>query len=82
MRIVLKETDKWLRHRIRTIYWKQWKKTKTKYINLKRLGVEVEKAWVIANMRKVCWYCGKHFVLQTALNNNKLRELGYPSFTE
>ena len=27
---LLKETDEWLRHKIRTIYWKQWKKVKTK----------------------------------------------------
>lgn len=82
MKNLLKETDKWLRHKIRTIYWKQWKKNKTKYINLKRLGVEEEQAWICANIRKGNWYCGEHFVLQTAFDNNKLRELGYPSFTE
>jgi len=82
MKNLLKETDKWLRHRIRTIYWKQWKKTKTKFINLKRLGVEEEKAWICANMRNGCWYCGGYFLLQTALRNEKLRELGYPTFTE
>lgn len=26
--------------------------------------------------------CGGYFVLQTAFNNKKLRELGYPTFTE
>jgi RNA-directed DNA polymerase len=82
MKNLLIETDKWLRHKIRTIYWKQWKKIKTKFINLKRLGVEEEKAWICANMRNGSWYCGGYFVLQTAFNNEKLRELGYPSFTE
>ena len=28
------------------------------------------------------WYCSGYFVLQTAFNNKKLRELGYPTFTE
>ena len=44
MKGLLRETDEWLRHKIRTIYWKQWKKVKTKFRELKRLGVEEEKA--------------------------------------
>lgn len=82
MKELLKETDKWLRHKIRAIYWKQWKKNKTKFKNLKKLGVDEEKAWICANMRNGNWYCGGYFVLQTAFNNKKLRELGYPTFTE
>jgi len=82
MKQLLRETDEWLRHKIRTIYWKQWKKTKTKFTNLKKLGVEEEKAWICANMRNGYWYCGGYFVLQTAFNNKKLRELGFPTFTE
>jgi group II intron reverse transcriptase/maturase len=82
MKGLLRETDEWLRHKIRTIYWKQWKKVKTKFKELKKLGVEEEKAWICANMRNGNWYCGGYFVLQTAFNNKKLCELGYPTFTE
>ncbi|MBD5546453.1 MAG: group II intron reverse transcriptase/maturase [Lachnospiraceae bacterium] len=82
MKRLLSETDEWLRHKIRTVYWKQWKKVKTKFKELKKLGVEEEKAWICANMRNGNWYCGGYFVLQTAFNNKKLRELGYPTFTE
>ena len=82
MKGLLKETDEWLKHKIRTIYWKQWKKVKTKFKELKKLGVEEEKAWICANMRNGNWYCSGYFVLQTAFNNKKLRELGYPTFTE
>lgn len=82
MKSLLRETDEWLRHKIRTIHWKQWKKVKTKFRELKRLGVEEGKAWICANMRNGNWYCGGYFVLQTAFNNKKLRELGYPTFTE
>ena len=82
MKKLLKETDEWLRHKIRAIYWKQWKKVKTKFRELKKLGVDKEKAWICANMRNGNWYCSGYFVLQTAFNNKKLRELGYPTFTE
>ena len=82
MKGLLRETDEWLRHKIRTIYWKQWKKVKTKFKELKKLGVGEEKAWICANMRNGNWYCGGYFVLQTAFDNKKLHELGYPTFTE
>ena len=82
MKSLLIRTDEWLRHKIRAIYWKQWKKVKTKYKELKRLGVEEEKAWICANMRNGNWYCSGYFVLQTAFSNKKLRELGYSTFTE
>lgn len=82
MKSLLRSKDEWLRHRIRAIYWKQWKKVKTKFKELKKLGVEEEKAWICANMRNGNWYCSGYFVLQTAFNNKKLRESGYPTFTE
>ena len=40
MKILLEKTDKWARRRIRAVYWKQWKKIKTKYPMLKALGLE------------------------------------------
>ena len=82
MKSLLQSNDEWLRHRIRAIYWKQWKKVKTKFKELKRLGVDEEKAWICANMRNGNWYCSGYITLQGAFNNKKLRELGYPTFTE
>ena len=40
MKEILRRTDEWARRRIRAVYWKQWKKTKTKYRMLKALGCE------------------------------------------
>ncbi len=82
MKSTLSKVDEWLRHRIRCIYWKQWKKVKTRFSNLKKLGVEKEKAWICANMRNGNWYCSGYFVLQTAFNNKRLREFGFITLTE
>ena len=82
MKSMLSKVDEWLRHRIRCIYWKQWKKVKIRFSNLKKLGVEEEKAWICANMRNGNWYCSGYFVLQTAFNNKKLREHGFITLTE
>ena len=55
MKNLLKDTDEWARRRIRAVYWKQWKKIKTKYRMLKALGLEDWKAKELANSRKGYW---------------------------
>ena len=50
--------------------------------NVRHNRVYIVQAWICANMRNGNWYCSGYFVLQTAFNNKKLRELGYPTFTE
>lgn len=61
MKRLLLDTDEWMRRRIRMIYWKQWKKVKTRFIMLKHYGVNNNKAWQFANTRKGGWmnYFGK-----------------------
>ena len=55
MKGLLKATDEWARRRIRAVYWKQWKKIKTKYRMLKALGMEHWKAKELACSRKGYW---------------------------
>ena len=82
MKSMLQSNDEWLRHRIRAIYWKQWKKTKTKYRKLKELGMEEDFIQWHANMRQGIWNCSNNRLVKFALNNAKLHEWGYPTFTE
>lgn len=77
MKILLRDTDEWLRHKIRCVYWKQWKKTRTKYKALVRLGISKDQAYQWANSRKAYWRLAGSPVLSCALNNNKLKELGW-----
>lgn len=60
MKSLLQSNDKWLRHRIRAVYWKQWKKTKTKYRNLKELGMNEDFIQWHANMRQGIWNCSNN----------------------
>ena len=48
----VRRTDEWLRRRIRQIYWKQWKKVRTKFAALRKLGADDRVAWEWANTRK------------------------------
>jgi hypothetical protein len=47
----MQTVDKWLRRRIRMITWKRWKKVKTKYKYIQKLGIAKGKAWEWANIR-------------------------------
>lgn len=77
MKIFVSETDRWLRRRIRQLYWKQWKKVKTKFAALRKLGVSKGQAWEWANTRKSYWHTANSQILATTLTNAKLRNLGW-----
>ena len=79
MKQLLKETDKWLRHRIRAIYWKQWKKVRTRIRKLRNLNLPERIVFEIANCRKGIWRSAE--VLNQALTNKEIANLGYISLT-
>lgn len=82
MKSALKGLDEWLRRRIRMCYWKQWKKIKTKHDNLKRLGINENKAWQYANTRKSYWRISNSPILARTLTNKYLKAQGFITFTE
>lgn len=80
MKNLLKDTDEWARRRIRAVYWKQWKKIKTKYRMLKAQGMEHWKAKELANSRKGYWRMAK--VLNQIFSNKIIVKLGYTSMLD
>ena len=51
MKGLLKTTDEWARRRIRAVYWKQWKRVRTRYRILRKLKLEHWQAIKLANSR-------------------------------
>lgn len=82
MKSTLKTLDEWLRRRIRLCYWKQWKKIKTKYYNLKRLGIDEYRAWEYANTRKGYWRISNSPILSRTLSNKYLKKQGFITLTD
>jgi group II intron reverse transcriptase/maturase len=80
MRGVLRRLDEWVRRKIRCVYWKCWKRVRTKFRALVRLGVDRGQAWQWANSRKAYWRVAGSGVLDRALNNAKLEGLGWTLF--
>lgn len=75
----LKLLDSWIRRRLRACLWKQWKKTKTKYKNLIKLGISKSQAYQFANTRKGYWRISKSPVLDVALTNGYFKSIGLMS---
>jgi RNA-directed DNA polymerase len=77
----LKGLDQWIRRRLRAIRWKEWKKIKTKYDNLVKLGLDKCKAWEFANSRKKYWRVAGSFILTRTLTNQYWVDQGYKDFS-
>jgi RNA-directed DNA polymerase len=80
MKQLMKETDEWLRRRIRAVYWKQWKRVRTRYKMLQRLKLPEWKVHELANSRKGYWRMAH--VLNCAITNKLIARLGYISMSD
>ncbi|QQE72713.1 group II intron reverse transcriptase/maturase [Brevibacillus composti] len=82
MKNLLQTTDEWMRRRIRMIYWKQWKRIRTKFEKLISFGIPKFKAWEYANTRKSYWRISNSPILAKALDNNTIKGLGFLFFSD
>lgn len=80
MKALLKQTDEWLRRKIRAIYWKQWKKVKTRYKMIRKYHLPEWKVHEIANCRKGIWRSS--IILNSVLTNKEIANLGYITLTD
>lgn len=80
MKSLLGETDGWMRRRIRMVFWKKWKRVRTKYRNLRKLGIDHEGAYMTANSRRGYWFTARTVIICTALSNERLKRAGFQSF--
>lgn len=76
------ELDEWLRRRLRTCYWKQWRWARTKIRHLVALGIGLKDA-IKAGMSSKGPYCmSRTKVTQMAMTNQWLKEQGLVSIKE
>lgn len=82
MKTLLQDIDEWMRRRIRMVYWKQWKRVKTRFKMLQTLGIYKQKAWEFANTRKGYWRISGSPILSKSLNNDTLKKFGFIFFSD
>jgi len=74
--------DEWIRRKLRVIYWRQWKRPKTRYRELVRRGIDPERARLSAgNGRGPWWNAGARHMNQ-AVPTRALRQMGLVSLVE
>lgn len=73
----MKQIDEWMRRRIRQLLWKTWKKVRTRYKALRRLGCPHPVALRWANTRKSYWRVANSQILATTLSNDFLKSHGW-----
>ena len=77
MKNTLAEWNGWLRRRIRMYIWKQWKKPRTKYRNLLKLGIPEKYAWMAAMSRRGYWFTVETGAVKRAISNERLARAGF-----
>jgi group II intron reverse transcriptase/maturase len=82
MKSRIMELNEWIRRRIRQIHWKQWKRTKARHDNLRRLGIPIGKAWEWANSRLGYWRVAGSWILTRSLTNEYLASIGYDDISK
>ena len=76
MKGLMKEIGEHLRHRLRMCIWKYWKKPKTKYKALRKLGISEYNAYMVANTRRGYYWVASTIVLHMAISNKRLKQKG------
>ncbi len=82
MKSLLERTDEWFRRRLRSLIWKQWKRIRTKFRNLIKLGLPKQKSWEFANTRKGYWRTANSPILKRSITNERLTQAGYIFFCD
>lgn len=78
---VLEDLDQWLRRRLRSVTWKQWKRGRKRFAELRTRGIGRDLAAQTAGSPLGPWRLGKSPALSYALPNSYFDSLGIPRLT-
>jgi RNA-directed DNA polymerase len=78
----MKELDEMVRTRLRMGIWKQWKRIKTRVMNLQKSGINKQKAYEWGNSRKRYCRVAHSPILCRALNNEYFTRQRYIGFVK
>jgi len=82
MKETCRKTDEHTRFRLRMCIWKQWKKPKTRFKALIKLGISKGKAWEWANSRKGYARVANSYIMKRTVTNEILKRKGLISLSD
>jgi RNA-directed DNA polymerase len=74
--------DQWLRHRLRALLWRHWKRRWTRFKELTRRGIAAERAWQSASNGRGPWWNAGASHMHQAVTTLSFRQLGLLSFLD
>jgi len=78
---VLQRLEEWMRHRLRSVIWKQWKRGSVRFAELRKRGVNYDLAAKTAGSAHGPWRLAESPGLHHALPNAYFDSLGIPKLT-
>ena len=82
VKIVFQELDSWIRRKLRNMIWRQWKKPKTRYRNLRSRGISEDLARRTALGGHGPWFASGTKAMNFALPKNFFDEQGLVSLLD
>jgi RNA-directed DNA polymerase len=79
---VLRDLEQWLRRRLRAVLWKQWKRGRTRFAELRNRGVGLQLAAKTAGSAHGPWHLANSPALAIALPNAYFDALGLPRLVD
>ena len=79
---VFEELDQWLRRKLRAVLWRQWKRNRTRFDELRRRGLTAEHARLGAGNGRGPWWNAGASHMNAAVPVSTLHQLGLVSFVE
>jgi RNA-directed DNA polymerase len=79
---VLEELDGWIRHKLRTLLWRQWKRVYTRARNLMKAGIDKVQAWKSATNGRGPWWNGGASHMNQAFPRSWFDRMGLVSLLE
>jgi RNA-directed DNA polymerase len=73
---VIGTLNKWIRRRLRSLIWRQWRTWKQRSNQLRQLGIDEPTACRVAATRRGSWATSNSRTLQQALSNSYFTKLG------
>jgi RNA-directed DNA polymerase len=79
---VFEELDQWLRRKLRAVLWRQWKRNRTRFDELRRRGLTAEHARLGAGNGRGPWWNAGASHMNLAVPLSAMHQLGLVSFVE
>jgi group II intron reverse transcriptase/maturase len=79
---VLEELDSWIRHKLRSLLWRQWKRAYRRAQNLMRNGIDEARAWRSAINGRGPWWNGGASHMNQAYPKTRFDRMGLVSLLE